>query len=393
MFIALFKLAVNVIRGAFLLPRRIIYRRRLHASRVVDDKPSHVVDDKPSTTLTNLPTEILLGINSYLPPQSKICLGLTSKSCFAALSTEVDLKIAVPEEKALLLRLLERDLPDRMLCFYCNKLYLWKFFRGRVYDYNCPLRNHGIKPTYSLTTCTRIRHLYVMRREMVDAFLRGFELGPAYGPPLSELAHECGSQCYYSADHMSSRFEARVVQGKLILHAMYQKSFRVPPYDPATQGPNNAYDDIQKFNHLGCLHCGGAVPAVILHAIKYVDCYPSARERSELVSCVDCATDLRVRALYEGDELRITVNVWHCFGDRIQMDPMERAFFGKPNWTSSHALDQGMVPTRDLERLYEDGTGGIVSRETEGQRTWLQAWRWDPYRRIFFAGPSSLMAT
>jgi hypothetical protein len=72
---------------------------------------------------------------------------------------------------------------------------------------------------------------------------------------------------------------------------------------------------------------------------------------------------------------------------------MERAFFDKLTWTSRHALDQGMVPTRDLERLYEDGTGGIVSRETEGQRTWLQAWRWNPYGRIVWAGTSSLMAT
>ncbi|KAK5462782.1 hypothetical protein LTS15_002494 [Exophiala xenobiotica] len=348
MFIALFKLAVNVIRGAFLLPRRMIYRRRQHASRVVDDKPS--------TTLTNLPTEILLRINSYLLLQSKICLSLTSKSFFAALSTEVDLKISVPEEKALLLRLLERDLPDRMLCFYCNKLYLWKFFRGRVYDYKCPLLNHGIEPTYLLTTCSRIRHLYAMRREMVDAFLRGFELGPAYGPQLSELAHECDSRCYYS-DHISRRFEARVVQGKLILHATHQKSFRVPPYDPATQGPNTSYDDIHKFSHLGCLHCNGTVHAVILHAIKYMDCYPSARERS------------------------------------MAMDPMEKAFFVKAKWTFGDRLDQMMVPTRDLERLYEDGTGGIVSRETEGQRTWLQAWRWNPYGRIFWAGTSSLMAT
>ena len=275
-FTSLFTFVVTVILGESLsLPPPTKCQRR--------QVGPPVVDDKPSTTLTNLPTEIILHINSCLPPQSKICLGLTWKSFWAALNKEVELKIPVPEEKSLLLRLLERDLPSRMLCFHCNKLYCWKIFRGGVSDYRCPLRGHGIEPRYSLATCTSLRHLHPLRREMVDAFLRGFEFGPAYGPQLSELAHECEPRCFWN-DHVASKFEARVVQGKLILHATYRKSIRLPLYDPATQDPDNSnislsaaiprstYIDIDNFNRLGCVHCMWTLPAVIMHTIKYLDC-------------------------------------------------------------------------------------------------------------------------
>ncbi len=222
---------------------------------------------------------------------------------------------------------------------------------------------------------------------MVDAFLRGFEFGPAYSSQLSELAHEFEPRCFWN-DHVASKFEARVVQGKLVLHATYRKFIRLPLYDPATQDPDNSnislsaailrstYIDIDNFNRLGCVHCIWTLPAVIMHTIKYLDCYPPGRARSDPVSCVNCATDLRVRAIPEGDEIRVAVNVWHCFGDRIGMDAMEKAFFERSRWTHQRDLDERMVPTRDLERWYEDGPGQFVLRETEGQRSWLQAWRW-----------------
>lgn len=80
-----------------------------------------------TSTLERLPVEILLRIIFFLPVSSIACLSLPSKWHYEALIDQIDPKMRDNSaEKERFLRLLEKDLPEKMLCCSCNILYRWE---------------------------------------------------------------------------------------------------------------------------------------------------------------------------------------------------------------------------------------------------------------------------
>jgi hypothetical protein len=80
------------------------------------------------STLSNLPTEIILQISRLLPPESAACFSICCRPIYFALETQY-LEDLRPMEgfpglhRERLLKLLEGDLPDHIICGFCKKLH------------------------------------------------------------------------------------------------------------------------------------------------------------------------------------------------------------------------------------------------------------------------------
>lgn len=370
------------------LPVRILLRIWKLLNLLADKAPAK----QPSPTLATLPLEILLQIVSYLPAESIVCLSLTSKDYYAALSTRFAMTFTDTDMKERFIRLLEEDVPDLMVCRGCNILYRWR----RTRTFLCP-RHFYQFPTHgvAITICPA-HYPGRMYREVVDLFVRGHAKGCAYGLPLSKLAHECDQTNLWRA------VEGRVIGGKLMVHVAAETSISTPSFDSITPDATgfrgfDLFDrftalspfikdtlmEIDRFRGIGCHHSRRTLPAVILDAIMHMG-NESGEKRlcHNLLNCAHCATDLRVRVEAEEEgSIGIRADVWHCFGGRDsgEEDVMVDAMFRWP-YQMNTTFDPTAPPNRDLEQLYNEEAGDEgCSRSleaTEGRRSWLQLWKW-----------------
>lgn len=176
-----------------------------------------------ASALTLLPTELLPHLASFLPVENVACLALTSKYFHSTLSTEIDITLPNPEQKNRFLRLLERDFPQLLTCRTCNILYRWnRWFRS----YECPRHDQVIERHYGAVTYCAQHLRSRVPTEVVDAFIRGFQYGPRYGPQLAKLFHSC--VYLLGQEEIRWTLEARVVDDKLILHSTYKLHIVMP---------------------------------------------------------------------------------------------------------------------------------------------------------------------
>jgi hypothetical protein len=345
--------------------------------------------ESSASTLARLPAELLLRIVSFLPAGSIACLSLTSKCYYAALSDQFDLKLQEnPKEKQRFLRLLEEDLPEMMACYSCNALYSWK----KQQRYLCPNQHNYTSLQRGSLWCFAHDPAFIYR-EMVDAFLRGFEKGPKYGPQLLELAHKCkcdGSVLNCAGKKIWRSLDARVIKGKLMLHGVHELCVSFPPLGTRPSQicldkivKDTLVPEIDKFSGIGCVHTGDSLPAVLLDTVQHLPGGLKDRTRChDLLNCGHCATDLRVRIVVENNTcLRIEVEIWQSFGGRDpnNRDEMEDAHFHLPR-SENKSLDPNEPPSRNLEELFKREVGesiGLPFAEVlQRRQSWLQLWNW-----------------
>lgn len=304
-----------------------------------------------ASALTLLPTELLLHIASFLPVENAVCLALTTKYFHSTLSTEIDMTLPNPEQKNRFLRLLERDFPQLLTCRTCNILYRWnRWFRS----YECPRHDQMIERHYGAVPYCSQHVRSRVPTEVVDAFIRGFQYGPRYGPQLVKLFHSC---VYLSGpEEIRWSLEARAVDDKLILHSTYKLHIVMPESmqylsrldEPEASHvllgiPKEVSRAVNALYFVGCPHAPNRLPAVIVDALQdsYGPSNPSRRCHG-LLHCERCATDLRVK-IVEGDALRvgIVVSLWHCLGGRVigQRLPSEDLLF---DWRSLYVSDSSV---------------------------------------------------
>lgn len=81
--------------------------------------------DTSLTPVHKLPLEVILLINDYLSLEASVCLSLTCYTLYFEIGKQCieSLRLADRLATNAFLRLLERDLPTRILCPHCNKLH------------------------------------------------------------------------------------------------------------------------------------------------------------------------------------------------------------------------------------------------------------------------------
>ncbi|KAK5560469.1 hypothetical protein LTR46_000777 [Exophiala xenobiotica] len=361
----------------------------------------------PTSRLTLLPAELLLHIASFLPPENVACLALASKHYYSLLRPEVDLTLPNPKEKQRFLRLLEEDHPELLACRNCNILYRWRNDKNWLCPRHFRNGHYILNGHYSAVRSCGVHKTMRVYPEIVDAYLRGSNKGPAYGPQLSGLAHRCEhwslsvckrTGCFGKADNTSMAMEARVVDGKFILHSVNELWLPLPARIPRLSfqggtGSRRSIVDIEKdfayaidqmYFLLGCQHAR-VVPAIVMDVLQGLHT-PSSRSRKchGLLHCALCATDLRVAVVAESEHrVKISLKVWYCFGGREleQRTPCERLLldgslpFTRPSPSDITTL---RVPTRDLERRYseESDDSAPASEATNPPHSWLHEWDW-----------------
>ncbi|EXJ82351.1 hypothetical protein A1O3_06164 [Capronia epimyces CBS 606.96] len=338
--------------------------------------PSVQVQARRISTLERLPVELLLCIVSFLPTSSVACLSLTSKWHHEALLNQFDPKWRDDDtEKARFLRLLEEDVPEMMVCCFCNILYRWKK-SSRYLPYRCPncydYKRHDYTSTRDAPWCyihkPYIIGPFLIYRNMVDAFLRGFAKGPRYGPQLEELNHTSKPEVvapFLEGVCINKTIDARVVKGKLLLHSIHTLSVSLlaQPSSPLTSRldlsqfvSDRLLPALYKFDHEArCSHTMNRVGAAILYAGRLRLGYYGDRTRSlDLLSCGRCATDLRVRVELDGGgtHVQIEVETWQSLGgrDSDNRDKAEDAHFSYPR-LSDESFDINHPPVRNLEKF------------------------------------------
>ncbi|OAP55616.1 hypothetical protein AYL99_09767 [Fonsecaea erecta] len=342
--------------------------------------------DSVPSVFNLLPAEILLTIVTLLPRSALACLMLTSKYLYNTLSPGFELRMeGFPDERSVFIRLLEKDLPQMVVCYSCEILFDWR----EKSRWRCP--NHSNHPFFDFDPIWCYAHEPgFISREMVDLFVRGHELGPEYGPQLYELAHSCdkdGGWFRTRGRKVARVLDARIQQGRLLLHGVYSLTAPIPTFsiDPEEGYYDRSWEyalmrEMGKFNGIGCIHLRTALPAIILEAVRQLRLGVPNPLCEDLVNCGYCATDLRVRALTDfPGQIILQVETWRSFGgrDMYARDPLEDAHFQIPG-VRNIRLDINQPPSRNLQQLYN---GGSVRRTNMLQlpphrQTWLQRWKW-----------------
>ncbi|EXJ53700.1 uncharacterized protein A1O5_13056 [Cladophialophora psammophila CBS 110553] len=348
-------------------------RRRVHRSRPASGNGV--------LTLTSLPPELLLCLADFLPPSSVASLGFTSKYCRAVLDKRHDIRLEQdPEEKARFVQMLERDVPHMLACYSCKVLFNWRKKPKGV----CPNHDNHRNLNHGSLWCYAHRPPFISR-ETVDAFLRGYEKGPKYGPQLAELAHECkGDGGWYptKGEKIARRLDARVQLGKLLLHGVYTLRVALPS-PPKAFSPgyvdrsfrHTLLPEIVKFNGIGCVHLRNSLPLLLIDAVHHLEGGVQRPICYDLINCGYCATDLRVRAVVgENACLTIELEMWRSLGGRDPATrlPLEDAHF-QPADIRHDPLDISEPPSRNLEDLF-NGDFGTIREGPQNRQTWLQVW-------------------
>jgi F-box-like len=333
---------------------------------------------RPASTLVQLPVELLLLILTSLPPESVVAVSLTCKDFFHLIPVGggvVAGKNAALDKQRLLL-LLERDLPDYLLCYTCNKLYRWKRDRIAVssYRYTCPGRNRDSSHSYFASLCGGCLNGSSLHRETRDLILRAHLRGPDYGLPISYITHECVvRQCYNDLQTpISVKLRPKIVSGSLMLW----RTEEIP-----VNLSISLTEQLHALRACGCHHVSFPLPAIGQCAIRHVldesnhEAFFSNPPTGgwncqKLFKCSFCATDLRIDVIIASrKELTIRVATWQDLGSGHDRDSAQDELFKCSPWRP-HADDTRL---RNLEKFYTDGFrlmagGGQGDRDT-GDKT------------------------
>jgi hypothetical protein len=134
-------------------------------------------------SLAGLPMELQLMVVEFLPPESVLSLSLSCKM-LSVHYRPCTIRDALVKQRFLLL--LEREFPDMLICYTCNKLYNWRAALQSSSKYArrphaCP-KLHAARDHAFLYRCTKA--FYIEDRDLI---LRRHKLGDSYGIPLSYL--------------------------------------------------------------------------------------------------------------------------------------------------------------------------------------------------------------
>ncbi|OBT95567.1 hypothetical protein VE01_05982 [Pseudogymnoascus verrucosus] len=289
----------------------------------------------PDTSpLSQLPPELLLRITTYLPPTSAASFALCTKRLHALLCIPY-LRCKnghAPFSKAEFLRLLERDLPDYIVCYYCEKLHSIKRAGRHVkFTKRCDSKVNEAMRTYIHPRFSYVVFQMLMKRHRQDP-----------SRDLSSLLNLLSYNEWSWIGPDETKTTARIVDGSLLLRQQHTLLVH----------PNNdmcfTHDNIMICPHIAQLRC--KINCSASGAERYSMCYTGDRvdidrtptsvececcsqrgktdegSWSGLIRCRDCATEFRIDTLGVGKAGKaFVVTRWKDLGEgRDGEDPVWR---------------------------------------------------------------------
>lgn len=185
------------------------------------------------STLSKLPTEIILQISRLLPPESAASFSICCRPIYFALETQY-LEDLRPMEgspglhRERLLKLLEADLPDHIICGFCKKLHAINKARRHLYsnsDYNNHLKCW--KVDYESFTSFFIHEEF--SSSIFEMTMKRYRQGSEYSDLLDLLSLKTITRCHIGYVQQQTA-AAKLIDGSLIIRE--QKIFMIPATQP-----------------------------------------------------------------------------------------------------------------------------------------------------------------
>jgi len=185
------------------------------------------------STLSNLPTEIILQISRLLPPESAASFSICCRPVYFALETQY-LEDLRPMEgspglhRERLLKLLEGDLPDHIICGFCKKLHAINKARRHLHS-NGDYLNHlkCWKVDYESMTSIYIHEEF--SSSVFEMTMKRYRQGSEYSDLLDLLSLE--TTTHSRIGYVEQRTAAaKLIDGSLIVRE--QKIFMIPATQP-----------------------------------------------------------------------------------------------------------------------------------------------------------------
>lgn len=344
--------------------------RHLKPSRTSLSSSSSRSSSGSSPTFAHLPPELLVHIASFLPPSSAGEFSLCNKALYTLLSIPY-LKFrrghpaVAPAE---LLKLLEPDLPNHIVCYHCGKLHGIK----RPAQHIQPDKRCDIVASESMRTYIHPRFSYVIFQMAMKRHRQGRS-----PHSLLQLLSYADSD---STNAIRTSSSCRVVDGSLlfrqqhifIVHAHNEGTFRsdmkttICPHAQELHGESDYGRRGREKNTM--VYTPGSVdvdraPPTAAHCDS-CDYKGAARDEgnwSGLIRCRQCATEFRIDTLAVGKEgTAFVVTRWKDLGEgRGADDPVWRAHLDR----KGAGVRREKVGGRSIcERFEGEGwTGGLES--------------------------------
>lgn len=253
-----------------------------------------------------LPTELIQQIAAWLPPSSAASLSLCNHKLHIMLGKKSlqDLYQSDPchNEQALLLQALDRDLPETLYCFVCNKLHI--LFQGqknrlgakelyrRVSDGRCPSSDgtYNYGTTYTYHAEFKFEHVQMamkLHRRGLLSDAKAYLTGSAFLQPAR------GRMTYLPASIGLYLFEPRFVNDQISVRA---QSWILIPGEQGSILPRRHYTTV-------CAHLDGNSrnenPYIVIFRCKLkhlVAKQDSCENCRSLIRCRYCPTEVCVEA-------------------------------------------------------------------------------------------------
>ncbi|KAE8444146.1 hypothetical protein EG329_000834 [Mollisiaceae sp. DMI_Dod_QoI] len=286
----------------------------------------------PCKNLVDLPTEMVESIVAFLPTSSAAALALVSHPLLNTLSTKYFKQSKVGktaptgkpqvEERLNFLRLLEKDFPNKVICFDCYTLHDPFISEEKSFRERC---NHKCQDSSAASGTKELKFYWV------QLALKHHRLGLNMKQHLArlQLAFSMG----WNQQRFQTRSEARIVSvdtsngstNRLYFRSQYR--VRTPSYPGDLNEPRFEFDF--------CVHSSGHHITDAM-AILLSDLSPHAEKR-QTWSCAYCATEFEVEAIEAiidfRHKLEFTITVWQDFGSGDALDsPLWLNHFERNEW-------------------------------------------------------------
>lgn len=243
-----------------------------------------------SSALGVLPPELVLCIAQFLSPVSTLSFSLCCRPIHSLLKSQY---VEITKEVQNLdhyefLTLLERDLPNYILCYYCERLHAMKNAHEYVYSNWC--RREYTLPCWQ-ADYNAILGLYIYRDFSFPVFQMAMKLyrqGLDYSKLLKLLSHE--NEAYPHHGYVEHRTaSSKIVAGSLVIRQ--ETRFTMPPTQPLT-----ALRDINVF----------ICPHIRFRSLKIVNQHRKVRNgtywtesrgyqnSNKLIKCSYCLTEFQI---------------------------------------------------------------------------------------------------
>jgi hypothetical protein len=187
-----------------------------------------------SSSLSSLPLELILYIARFLPPESTLSFCLCCWPIYSILKSQY-VKIIKDDQQLdryKFLTLLEQDLPDYILCYYCRRLHAMKKAHQYLYYKQQYIDKGYFVPCCKVDFCTMIR-IYIHPAISFTVFhmtMKLYRQGVDYSKLLRLLSYQSESETHSNGSY--STIEKHTASSKIVAGSLFireQRKFMMPP--------------------------------------------------------------------------------------------------------------------------------------------------------------------